>query len=338
MVVWGLISAGVFALVAYICYTIGRVYLKYRRIKKELKNLEERRTEKKEEIGEQEKRLNRLNKELQGVSQILWMNSEKRESLKYEVAELQSRIKQNTQQIIDTDEKINTLTKNQKKIAEERLKTEMNLLRTLKMAEYKKEADELETKLWDDYYKLQSEIIPLKEEVESYTAKRESIIEALKREKELQEKENYYKVNLSDSAINDIKYINEILDKLTNKKVISEVVFKSYIQEPAKEMINRVIGRQKTIGIYRITDVETQECYIGQGVDVGTRLMQHIKGSLGIQSIADQRVHRAMKEKGVENWTFELLEECDREKLTEREKFYIIHYKSNEFGFNKRIG
>lgn len=338
MIVWGLISAGVFTLVIYICYIIGRVYLKYRGIKKELKNLEERRIEKKKEIEEQKERLNKLNKELQGVNQILWMNSEKRESLKYEVAELQNRIKQNTQQIIDTDEKINTLTKNQKKIAEERLKTEMNLLRTLKMAEYKKEADELETKLWDDYYKLQSEITPLKEEVESYTAKRESIIEALKREKELQEKGNYYKINLSNSAINDIKYINEILDKLTNKKIISEVVFKSYIQEPAKEMINRVIGRQRITGIYRITDIETQECYIGQGVDVGTRLMQHIKGSLGIQSIADQRIHRAMKEKGIENWIFELLEECDREELTEREKFYIMHYKSNEFGFNKRIG
>ena len=72
--------------------------------------------------------------------------------------------------------------------------------------------------------------------------------------------------------------------------------------------------------------------------DVAKRLTEHIKGTLGIQSIADQRIHHAMAEKGLQNWTFELLEECAKEDLNNREKFYISYYKSNEFGYNRTIG
>ena len=57
--------------------------------------------------------------------------------------------------------------------------------------------------------------------------------------------------------------------------------------------------------------------YIGQSVDVAKRITEHVKGSLGIASIADQKVHHAMREEGVQNWTFELLLECPKEELNE---------------------
>jgi group I intron endonuclease len=117
--------------------------------------------------------------------------------------------------------------------------------------------------------------------------------------------------------------------------VVAKVIWDAYLAGPSKEMVNRVVGKDKKCGIYRIADMKTQECYIGQGVDVGKRLTEHIKGTLGIQSIADQYVHRIMAEHGIENWTFELLEECDKDDLNSREKYYIAYYRSNEFGFNK---
>ena len=53
------------------------------------------------------------------------------------------------------------------------------------------------------------------------------------------------------------------------------------------------------------------------------RLTEHVKSSLGVGTIADQAVHHAMRDNGLHNFIFELVEECDKDKLPEREKFYI---------------
>jgi hypothetical protein len=45
-----------------------------------------------------------------------------------------------------------------------------------------------------------------------------------------------------------------------------------------------------------------------------------------------------MLEDGLWNFTFELLEECPREQLNEKEKFYINLYDSYSYGFNSTIG
>ena len=45
-----------------------------------------------------------------------------------------------------------------------------------------------------------------------------------------------------------------------------------------------------------------------------------------------------MLEDGLWNFTFELLEECSREELNEKEKFYIELYQSYNFGFNSTNG
>lgn len=185
---------------------------------------------------------------------------------------------------------------------------------------------------------LRSELQPLIKEVEDYRAKRDAIIEAQKREIELRDQLEYHKIQLSEIVVEDIKYIQSILDRLSKPDVVAKVVWETYIQKPTKEMLNRIIGKEKKTGIYRITDINTQECYIGQGTDVAKRLTEHIKGTLGIQSIADQRIHHAMAEKGLQNWTFELIEECAKEDLNNREKFYISYYRSNEFGYNRTIG
>ena len=185
---------------------------------------------------------------------------------------------------------------------------------------------------------LKAELEPLIKEVEDYKAKRNAIIEAQKREIELRDQIEYHKIQLSETVIGDIKYIQSILDRLSKPDVVAKVVWETYIQKPTKEMLNRIIGKEKKTGIYRITDINTQECYIGQGVDVARRITEHVKGTLGIQSIADQKIHHIMAEKGLQNWTFELLEDCAKESLNEREKFYIAYYRSNEFGYNKTVG
>ena len=45
-----------------------------------------------------------------------------------------------------------------------------------------------------------------------------------------------------------------------------------------------------------------------------------------------------MQNTGVWNFTFELLEECPRDKLNEKERFWIEMYQSNKVGMNLTKG
>ena len=43
-----------------------------------------------------------------------------------------------------------------------------------------------------------------------------------------------------------------------------------------------------------------------------------------------------MKEKGAENFTFELLEEVNKDKLLERESYWIKFYETDSYGLNMK--
>jgi hypothetical protein len=45
-----------------------------------------------------------------------------------------------------------------------------------------------------------------------------------------------------------------------------------------------------------------------------------------------------MQEYGLENFTFEVVEECDSTDLDEKEAYFISLYQADVFGFNSTIG
>ena len=45
-----------------------------------------------------------------------------------------------------------------------------------------------------------------------------------------------------------------------------------------------------------------------------------------------------MKEFGPEQFMYEVIEECDRSKLNERERFWIDFFKGAEYGYNATQG
>ena len=154
--------------------------------------------------------------------------------------------------------------------------------------------EQLKEGLKDAQEALSKQLEPLKKEVNDFEIKRANIIEAQKRELELKEQQNFHRIRLTPAAIEDIRYIRSILDRVSKRDVVAKVIWEAYLQTPTKEMLNRIVGSGKKTGIYRITDIATGECYIGQGTDIARRLAEHVKGTLGIQSIADQRIHHAM--------------------------------------------
>ena len=146
-------------------------------------------------------------------------------------------------------------------------------------------------------------------------------------------------VQISLATREDIDFmLNYVSPRLKNPTIISKLIWSEYFQKPTNDMLDYVLPSRDCAGIYKITNDETKEAYIGRSVSVRKRLTDHIKSSLGINTIADQHVHQVMREKGIWNFTFELIEECPREKLNEREKYYIEFFHTDQYGYNQKAG
>ena len=176
------------------------------------------------------------------------------------------------------------------------------------------------------------------EELEDYRKKRKVINEAILREKELKEKETFYKINISENDIEDIEVLKTIEYKLKNREALNKLIFDVYISKPMKEMIKRVLCGGAPSGIYKITYIPTGEAYIGRSTDVSNRFKEHILSCFSIGHIAHSSLHTKMARDGIWNFTFELLEEVDKDKLNEREKYWIDFYDTKIYGLNEKRG
>lgn len=90
---------------------------------------------------------------------------------------------------------------------------------------------------------------------------------------------------------------------------------------------------KKTCGIYLITNTTNGMCYVGQSVDIIERWKAHSSSKkLSLIGIA-------INTEGISNFKFEVIEECTKEQLNEREKFWIEHYNCiHPLGYNKSAG
>lgn len=170
-----------------------------------------------------------------------------------------------------------------------------------------------------------NELSYLKKELEDFRSRRDAVNEAIRRERELIEKENFYKIQLTQSDIEDIKLLDNMKDRLCHKEVLPKVIWESIARRPTSEMIKRVVG-QKVGGIYKITYIPTGEAYIGRTVNFKDRWQAHIQTALGMEKVASSTLHTHMARNGIWNYNFEILEEVPKDKQSEREKFYIDLY------------
>lgn len=89
-------------------------------------------------------------------------------------------------------------------------------------------------------------------------------------------------------------------------------------------------------GIYKITNLINGKCYIGQSVDILRRWRNHKETSKNPSKEAyEYPLYRAFRKYGLENFSFEILEECKKEELDIKETFYINKYNSLNEGYNQ---
>ena len=159
-------------------------------------------------------------------------------------------------------------------------------------------------------------------------------IEANKRAKEIEEQSNFYRLQLSDIDIKEIAELRSIIPKLRNAEPINKVIWKVYYEKPYTDLIGRVIGSGQHTGIYKITNTINNMCYVGQAANLADRWKQHIKRGVGAETPTRNKLYPAMQEYGVENFTFEVIEECDRPLLDKQEDYWQDYFKAKEFGYS----
>lgn len=178
------------------------------------------------------------------------------------------------------------------------------------------------------------EIEELRSLLEDYKSKRDLINQAIVHEKEIHEQQDFYRIVLNESDKEDIQLLNTIEMRLHSREALYKLIYDVFYKKPLNDMINRVLQGKEFCGIYRITNLKTNEAYIGKSTNIKTRWQNHCKTAIGLDGMARTKIHSAMKEYGIDNFSFEVLEKCTKEIYSEREKYWINFYETNVYGYN----
>ena len=162
----------------------------------------------------------------------------------------------------------------------------------------------------------------------------QTALEAAQRKMAMETQQDYYRICLSDEDVVEIKRLREVLPYLRDKTPLNKVIYKVYYERPLTDMIGRVVGSGVHTGIYKITNINTQMCYVGQAANIADRWKQHCKRGVGAEDWTQNKLYPAMYSLGVENFTFEIVEECARSKLNEREDYWQEYFHAKDFGYS----
>lgn len=186
----------------------------------------------------------------------------------------------------------------------------------------------------------QEQVKYLIEQLAEFKAKQNAINEEILRQRALKEKQDFYRIQISEVAKEDIHYLLSIIDNFHNKETIYKLIWSEYLQVPFKAMLNRILGGKEYKNvIYMIQNIDTNEIYVGKTRgEVSKRWTEHIKTSLNIGTISHANIHNALFNHW-DKFSFSILENVKSEdKLSERERYYIDFYKSNICGYNIKSG
>lgn len=187
--------------------------------------------------------------------------------------------------------------------------------------------------IFKEEYNIQKQIT--EEHLESLKSSEASAVASRIRMYEELNKEKFYMIGVLDSDTEEIEELMEILPKLRNPAPLRKAIYEIYYRQPVKDMINRVVGYDdRPSGVYKVTYIETGECYVGQSVDIGNRFMQHIRKGFGIDDYTNSKLYAAMLKHGLHKFKFEVVERCEEHLLNEKEKYWADYFKSREFGFS----
>ena len=148
----------------------------------------------------------------------------------------------------------------------------------------------------------------------------------------------FYTIQLPEEYRDDIEFLlTTVAAKVQHPDIISKLVWAEYVKPNLDDTFKRIEIKAEP-GIYKLTNIDSGKAYIGKSTDIKKRIADHFKSSIGIKSIADQAVHHEILKTGFWNWSIEVLTYCEKDKLSELEKYYIDFFDTQTFGYNRNAG
>ena len=221
------------------------------------------------------------------------------------------------------------------------LQKEKQLIK-LKLQKVNNETQQQIEHIHKDLNKIRESALKEKEKIQNQLDELQSSlnagIEARLREQEKKDNIKFYKLSINETDLADVKILENLKPSLHKPVILSKLIWTQYFQKQMTELCNRVLGKKTICGIYKITNLLTEQRYIGQSVDIAKRWKDHCKCGLGIDASTTNLLYNSMQKDGVWNFSFELIEECPRKDLNNKERFWIQMYQSNKFGYNTMKG
>ena len=203
---------------------------------------------------------------------------------------------------------------------------------------YLETLSDMVTNVMSEYGIKSKELEEVLVKLEEAHAKADAAVKVNKRAEMEKQQKDFYRIQLSPEDLEEIKRLREVELYLRQKEPLNKVIYKCYYEKPLTSMIGRVLGNRKIMGIYKITNLDNGMCYVGQSVDVADRWRQHVKRGVGAEPVTQNKLYPAMKSIGVENFMFELIEECKGNELTPREKYWTDFYQAQTYGYTVKKG
>ena len=204
--------------------------------------------------------------------------------------------------------------------------------------EYDEKKQQLDEKMQQESLLLLKKIEEEQEKLSDIENKQLAYVQAQQRAEQIEAQKDYYRLVLEEGDEEDVKLLRNIQAQMRKKDAIDKVIYETYYRPSYDVLMSHIFdGTTKICGIYKITNLENGQAYIGQSVDMRERFRQHIKAALTVGP-STNKLYQQMKKYGPENFTFEVLEIVDRAKLNEREVYWIDFYKTKEFGMNGTKG
>lgn len=236
------------------------------------------------------------------------------------------------------EEELNNLIENKKKAELEKVGNEIKEWASSAQDAARLNSTQYQNHLRDQEIEKEKELNELCATIEDYKARRDVINQEILRARAIEEQQDFYRIQLPESSKHDLEILQSIRKELTKVDILDKLLYDNYIKKSVDEMVKRVLKGENPSGIYKITRLKTGEIYIGKSVNVKDRWVQHTKSAFHCGTISHSILHTTIEKDGIENFTWELLEEVPKDKLGDREKYWIEFYDSKRYGLNEKAG
>jgi hypothetical protein len=118
---------------------------------------------------------------------------------------------------------------------------------------------------------LLSEISVFSNNLDSIKSKHSSAIETFKKLSEIELKESFYRISFSSEEKEELLELSKAIKILRNPQPFYKAIYEIYYKNKVSDLVNRVVGKGRVSGIYKLTHISSGKCYIGKSVDIGER-------------------------------------------------------------------